>query len=226
MSDLGVFIDESGDVGPNSDFYIVTLILHDQALPVDTHVVRLENELSLLGIPPNSIVHAGPLIRREEGYKDISLESRRKIFFKMFSFIRQSDISHKSFCVNKRECSGQLAIRGRLANELGMFLRDNLGYFQRFDKVIVYYDNGQAIVTDLINTVFNAYLSRVDVRKIKHTDYRLSQAADLVCTLELLRQKEEYGGAMSHSEEIFFGNRRRLKKVFLKTLDRMVFYHR
>ena len=96
-------------------------------------------------------------------------------------------------------------------------------YFQRFDKVIVYYDNGQAIVTDLINTVFNAYLSRVDVRKIKHADYRLSQAADLVCTLELLRLKEKYGATMSRSEEIFFGSRRRLRKMFLKTLDRMSF---
>ena len=125
--------------------------------------------------------------------------------------------------MNKKEHFGQLAIKGRLANELGTFLRDNLEYFQNFDKVIVYYDNGQAIVVDLINTVFSAYLSRVDVRKISHADYRLSQAADLICTLELLRLKEERGVSMSRSEEIFFESRRRLNKVFFKTLNKMSF---
>lgn len=223
MSDLGIFIDESGDVGSNSDFYIVTLVLHDQSFSIASHVARLESELSYLGVSSGAIVHAGPLVRREEGYKDFSLGLRRKIFFKMFSFIRLCSITYRSFCVNKKEHFGQLAIKGRLANELGTFLRDNLEYFQNFDKVIVYYDNGQAIVVDLINTVFSAYLSRVDVRKISHADYRLSQAADLICTLELLRLKEERGVSMSRSEEIFFESRRRLNKVFFKTLNKMSF---
>ncbi len=225
MADLGIFIDESGDVGSNSDFYIVTLVLHDQSLPISDHVAKLESELSYLDVPASAIVHAGPLVRREEGYKNMSLEIRRKIFFKMFSFVRLCDVTHKSFCVNKKENFGQFAIKGKLANELGAFLRDQLGFFQSFDNVIVYYDNGQAIVTDLINTVFSAYLSCVDVRKIEHADYRLSQAADLVCTLELLRLKERQGIAMSRSEEIFFESRRRLNKVFLKTLAKMSFDH-
>lgn len=153
----------------------------------------------------------------------MSLELRRKIFFKMFSFVRLCGVRHKSFCVSKKEHPGQFAIKGKLANELGAFLRDNLEFFQSFSKVIVYYDNGQTIVTDLINTVFSAYLSRVDVRKISHADYRLCQAADLICTLELLRLKEERSIAMSRSEEIFFESRRRLNKVFLKTLRKTSF---
>lgn len=223
MADLGIFIDESGDVGSNSDFYIVTLILHDQSTPIGPQVERLEAELAYLGVPPRSIVHAGPLVRREEGYRNVSLEFRRRVFSKMFSFVRLCGVKHKSFCVCKREHGGQLAIKGRLAGELGAFLRDNLGYFQSFDKVIVYYDNGQALVTDLINTVFSAFLSRVDVRKISHADYRLCQAADLVCTLELLRVKGERGVPMSRSEEIFFESRRRLSKVYLKALEKLSF---
>ena len=148
---------------------------------------------------------------------------RRKIFFKMFSFMRLCNLAHVSFSINKKEHSGQFAIKGRLANNLGGFLTENLGYFQSFEKVIVYYDNGQSLVTDLINTVFNAWLSRVDVRKINHVDYRLAQVADLVCTLELLRIKEQNGMKMSRSEEIFFESRRRLNSVFLKTLRKMEF---
>ena len=96
-----------------------------------------------------------------------------------------------------------------ISNELGSFLRDNLAFFQGFESVIVYYDNGQALVTDLINTVLCAYLTNVDVRKIAPYEYRLSQAADMVCTLELMREKSENGAGMSKSEFIFFESRRR-----------------
>ncbi len=223
MSDLGIFIDESGDIGSNSDFYIVTLVFHDQSNQIDSQIQGFESELAHLGLSSQSIVHAGPIVRREEAYKDMSLTMRRKIFFKMFSFMRLCNLAHVSFSINKKEHSGQFAIKGRLANNLGGFLTENLGYFQSFEKVIVYYDNGQSLVTDLINTVFNAWLSRVDVRKINHVDYRLAQVADLVCTLELLRIKEQNGMKMSRSEEIFFESRRRLNSVFLKTLRKMEF---
>lgn len=141
----------------------------------------------------------------------------------MFSFVRLCPISYKTFSVRKRECADRFALRGRLANELGSFLRDNLAFFQGFESVIVYYDNGQALVTDLINTVLCAYLTNVDVRKIAPYEYRLSQAADMLCTLELMREKSENGAGMSKSEFIFFESRRRLSKVFLKTLKRLEF---
>lgn len=119
----------------------------------------------------------------------------------MFSFMRLCPITYKKFAVVKKECIDRFSLRGRLANELGGFLRDNLEYFQSFDKVIVYYDNGQALVTDLINTVLCSYLNNVDVRKITPDDYRLSQAADMACTLELMCMKIEQGYGMSRSEE-------------------------
>ena len=89
-----------------------------------------------------------PIVRKEDEWKDVDLEKRRKVFFKMFSFMRLSPISYKTFSVRKRECADRFALRGRLANELGSFLRDNLAFFQGFESVIVYYDNGQALVTD------------------------------------------------------------------------------
>ena len=100
---------------------------------------------------------------------------------------------------------------------------ETLAFFQGFGSVIVYYDNGQALVTDLINTVLCAYLTNVDVREIIPFECRLSQVADMLCTLELMREKPENGVGMSKSELIFFESRRRLSKVFLKTLKRLEF---
>lgn len=81
-----------------------------------------------------------------------------------------------TFSVKKKECVDRFALRGRLANEQGTILRGNLTFFQSFELVIVYYGNGQALVTDLINSMLCAYLTNVDVRKI----YRLSQAVDMM----------------------------------------------
>lgn len=162
-------------------------------------------------------------MRKEDEWKDTNLDKRRKTFFKMFSFVRLCLIRYKTFSVKKKECADRLALKGRLANEMGAFLRDNLAFFQSFESVIVYYDNGQALVTDLINTVLCAYLTNVDVRKIIPSEYRLSQAADMICTLELMREKSESSTGMSKSELIFFESRRRLYKVFLKTLKRLEF---
>lgn len=223
MSDLGIFIDESGDVGSNSEFYLITMVFHDQSLSIDANELKLRHELSLIDRQPVPAVHSGPIVRKEDEWKNIDLDKRRKAFFKMFSFVRLCPISYKTFSIRKKECADRFALRGRLANELGAFLRDNLEFFQGFSSVIVYYDNGQALVSDLINTVLCAYLTNVDVRKIVPSEYRLSQVADMICTLELMWMKAESSTGMSKSELIFFESRRRLNKVFLKTLKRLEF---
>ena len=222
MSDLDIFIDESGGVGSNSEFYLITLVLHDQAYPVTQQASRLSERLAHIGLVPDMAVHSGPIVRKEEDWHAADLTTRRRAFFAMFDFVRHCGISYKTFAVRKSECADRFALRGRLANEMGMFLRDNLSFFQGFDKVIVYYDNGQALVTDLINTVLCAYLSRVDVRKIVPRDYRLSQAADMLCTIELMGQKADRS-CLSRSEEVFFGSRRSLVKSYLRPMERLSF---
>ena len=95
-----------------------------------------------------------------------------------------------------------------------MFLRDNLPFLQGFDSIIVYYDNGQKEITNLVNTLFNAFLE-ADVRKVSPSDYSLFQAADMFCTFALLETKLENEG-LSNSETEFFLNARNLRKNYLK----------
>ena len=52
LSDLGIFIDESGDVGSNSEFYLITMILHDQASSIEQQEQKLCYELDLLDVHP------------------------------------------------------------------------------------------------------------------------------------------------------------------------------
>lgn len=223
MPTLSAFLDESGDTGTQSDYYLLTLVFHEQDVDITRPLERLSIELSNLDFPADKGLHCGPMIRGEEMYYGMKLEKRKRLFFKLFSFARTSGISYKTFVVKKREYPDKLALKGRLSKELGTFLKDNLEYLQKYDPVIVYYDNGQSMVTGLINSIFNAYLFNVEVRKVSPDDYRLFQVADMFCTLELAKAKIDDGRSLSKSEQHFFESRRRLIKVFLKTLDRIRF---
>lgn len=97
-----------------------------------------------------------------------------------------------------------------------------MGHYDVFlgvETVKVYYDNGQVEVSKILSSVFNALLSNVEFRKVMPENYKLFQAADLFCSMELVRLKME-NGMFSKSEEFFFGNMRDLRKNYLKPLQK------
>lgn len=222
MSELSVFIDESGDVGSNSEFYIVTLLFHDQASSVDPQIEALDQQLRYCGFPTDCAIHSGPIIRREDMYANMDIAGRKRIFAKMCAFTRKSGISYASFCYRKKEFDGRLKLKTRLARDLSLFIDENIRYFTSFDRVIVYYDNGQSIVTETISTVLAVKFFDIDIRKVLPSDYRLFQAADLLCTLELLGLKAN-AHCLSASELKFFGSERKLRKDYLKKLGELRF---
>lgn len=71
MSELSIFIDESGDFGPydfRSPYYIITMVFHDQSVDISGPVAKLEQDLANRGFPDHC-VHTGPIIRRENEYE-------------------------------------------------------------------------------------------------------------------------------------------------------------
>lgn len=217
MGELGVFIDESGDFGPyehHAPYYIITLVFHDQNSDISRQIEHLKRHLLEQGFAENHAIHSAPLIRRERDYKNMDLTARRKLFRSLFTFMHLCDIAYKSFVFKKREFEDHDKMVSLISREMSIFLRENLGFLQSFERVIVYYDNGQKEITNLVNTLFNAFLE-ADVRKVSPSDYSLFQAADMFCTLALLEKKIENEG-LSKSEREFFISVRDLKKNYLK----------
>lgn len=102
-------------------------------------------------------------------------------------------------------------------------MRDNIGYFQSFDRVVVYYDKGQKEITRTLKIIFSAHMSNVEFRIVQPEEYRLFQVADLACTLELLQLKH-VSKALSSSEKDFFINAKRLKKTYLHNFEMKRFH--
>lgn len=222
MRELSIFIDESGDFGPyepHAAYYLITLVFHNQADSINDDVAFLKRRVIEQWFQEEHAVHAGPLIRREADYSSLNIIERKRLFRSLFDFMRRVRIGFKTFTFRKKEFDGHDAMVSRMSREIGAYIRENLAFFQSFDRIVVYYDGGQKEITTIINSVLNVLLE-VEVERVRPSDYRLFQAADMICTLGLLVAKVT-DDSLTKSEREFFGGVRDLKKNYLRPLARM-----
>ena len=211
-----------GEFEKHSPYYIVTAVFHNQSNDISPELKKLNNALKNLGYM-NPIIHTRPLIRREDDYCEMSPNERRSILTKLFYFTVRCDIKYKCFLYEKREYSDVYKLQARMARDMSQFMKDNIDFFFSFDKVILYYDNGQQDLSRILNIVLATVLPEYDTRKAMQKDYRLSQVADLLCTMEQIRKNIDNGLGLTKSEELIFHNIRQLKKDFLKPLSKLEF---
>ena len=216
---LSVFIDESGDFGTyerHAPYYLVSMVLHDQSIDISERVNGLEHRLANLGYHQHAI-HTGPLIRRESVYANDAMEQRKHLFNILFYFARRLDIQYICAAVNKSECKDTVDMTAKLSRSIASSLTKHADFFNSYDRIIVYYDNGQVELTRIITTLFTVMFSHVEFRKVRPVDYKLFQVADLVCTAELLAIKAE-NKTFSKSETEFFQSIKSFRKEYLRAL--------
>lgn len=110
MTELSIFVDESGDFGEyekHAPYYIITLVMHNQAYDIEEELEHLESELSALGYP-NHCVHTGPIIRGEQEYRYVDISVRQKIMKRMMTFTRNVNVRYKSCYIEKRKTNDSL----------------------------------------------------------------------------------------------------------------------
>ena len=88
MKELSVFVNESGDFGQydyHSPYYILSFDFHDQEADITSALDILNQKLYSLGLG-TAAIHTGPVIRQEEIYNAIDLDTRRKIMRVLLAF--------------------------------------------------------------------------------------------------------------------------------------------
>jgi len=224
MKDLSVFVDESGDFGAfkyHSPFYMLTMVFHNQAVDISPDLKRLHEAINQSGVPDYTF-HAGPLIRREKEYKAFSLEERKKMFDYLYNFVRTIDVKYHTILIDKKHVTEELDLIDRLTKKLSSFLSEHINTLLSYDRIFIYYDYGQRELAKILVTAFNTALGNVKFKKVIPANYKLFQAADMFCTLELLAEKIERK-TLTNSELTFFTSERRLKKTYLRTLEKKRF---
>ena len=224
MRELSIFVDESGDFGSyehHSPYYIVTMVFHDQSSDISMDIERLNEKIRLSGLP-NSPVHTGPLIRNEGAYSNLSLLERKRIFNMLYYFTKNVDVKYRTIIVEKKQLADDLDLHLRITKQLSAFLKEHLEELLQYERIVVYYDFGQMELTKILLSVFNTVLSDVEFKKVVPANYKLFQAADMLCTLEMLNMKVEKK-MLSKSVLTFFTSSRDLVKSYLQAIHRKRF---
>ena len=222
VKEISVFVDESGSFDPAveaSQFYLVCMVFHDQSASIAEGIRRLNDSLAELGLTEDHAVHAGPLIRWEKPYRNHQRLERKTIFSLMMSFVRRSEITYHCFCVDKRTVDDYSGLRKKLLREIDRFLTDKTKELNAYDKLKIYYDNGQSDVLSILQEGFKPFNPKVEfIENVTPSKYRLFQAADMIATLELLRAKLQADGHITTSEKGFFESIQKLNRAYLKPL--------
>ena len=206
MKTLNIFIDESGDFGINnnaSDLYVVSFVYLSSLNNIEPFLNALKKRLNKLKF--TKMIHTADLIRHKGDYKDLSIDQRRKIFTAIYQFSRKSPIKLKSIIANKKYTDTYKLLKKQLTMELNELISNNLKYFQKFDKITIYYDNGQSQLTSILEDVFkNFNISFIsDFDKIKE---KLFQVADMLTFMDKYYYKFKHKLYISKNEKIFFEN--------------------
>lgn len=157
MKELSIFIDESGDFGEVKErpaYYLVTFVFHNQDNSIEQQVSKLEESVKTAGFDVEYI-HTGPVIRREEVFSRYSINERRKLLYKMLNFVNSCPISYLTVVVDRKEATDKIALSGKLAKAINISMSQHQDFFESFEKIIVYYDNGQTELSAILNAVFS-----------------------------------------------------------------------
>lgn len=223
MSELSIFVDESGDKSTHAQYFILALVFHDQNESIAGDISIYEQKLADADIP-NIPFHSEPLLNGHGDYKDLTLKYRKKLFSSFASLVRFLPIKYKAFIYKRSHFDSIDKLEARIKRDISSMLLNNLEFFQSFNHVKVYYDNGQDIVKHALYHSVEFALSKGAIEKkcTTMTEYRLAQVADYLCTIELAAAKyaaKENGGTY----EKFFGGIGSFKKNWLKQARRKSF---
>ena len=216
MRELSVFIDESGSDGLRDKYYLVTLVLHEQDDDISEGIKLYEQSLVEKGLPDVPF-HASPLLNGHGDYEGMELADRKRLLSAFRVLFRHMPVHYTCIALKTKEYPATDEVSNTMRRRLVEFLFDELPYFQGFDVVKIYYDNGQQSIAEAVHKAMDYALAKdaVIYRSASPADYRLSQVADYICTMELTALK--YADKVATATDgKFFGSWSQFKKGILK----------
>lgn len=216
MLEISLFADESGESGTESKYYLLTLVFHEQNDSIFQAISIYENDLRAKNLP-NIPLHACPLMNGHDDYEGMDIQDRKRLLQAFFTMLQHLPIKYHTFSYRKDEFLNSAALGARIRRDIVNLIFDNLDYLQRFDKIKVYYDDGQYVVTKALHDAVEYALSTnaIMYKDGNPRDYRLAQAADFICTIELTALKFE-AKEVTKTDDRFFGARNSFRKNWLK----------
>ena len=205
MKRLNIFIDETGEFGfgkGSSGLYGVSFTFHEHNLDVMTEITKLNDRLEKIGY--TNMIHMADLIMKRGDYSKLSIETRKEIFKAIFHFSRKIKVKFRSLILDKRYTDNARILRQQLSFEINKMIKENENYFKKFDKIIVYYDNGQEVLGTILDSIFMRFDGFEHRIEFDHKEKRLFQVSDMLTFIDKYDYKYRNKLTFAKGEKYFF----------------------
>ena len=205
MKRLNIFVDETGEFGFGdgaSELYGVSFTFHDHDIDITSELEYLNNRLNTIGY--TKMIHMADLIMRRGDYSKFSIDVRKNIFKSIFHFSRKINVKYKTIMIDKRYINSGRSLRQKLSLEINNMVKDNEIFFNKFDKIVMYYDNGQEVLGTILDSIFlrfDSFEHRID---FDHEEKRLFQVSDMLTCIDKFDYKYKNKLSFTRSEKYFF----------------------
>lgn len=202
---LNIFIDESGDFGfteGSSELYTVSFTIHESDNSIINDLEYLNNRLKKIDY--DGMIHLADLIARRGDYAHFDFKQRQNIFWSIFFFSKRVKVKIHTIIVDKRFKNNKTQLNRELAGEINNFFNSMSDYMNEFEKVVVYYDNGQDALGAIIDTLL---LNKTNVEhriEFDHKEKRLFQVSDMLTFVDKIVYKHQNNMPMTKAEKYFF----------------------
>ena len=150
------------------------------------------------------MIHLAYLVAKRGDYSHFDLEKRKSIFWAIFYFSNRVKVKIKTIIIDKKYINKKMQLNIALAREIGKLITENKNYFNSFDKIVIYYDNGQETLATILDTLF---ATNPNVERRTEFDYakkRLFQVSDMLTVIDKLDYKRKNNIAFTKAEKYFF----------------------
>lgn len=222
MRRLNIFVDETGEFGfgkGGSRLYGVSFTFHEQESDIMLELNKLNSRLEEIGY--TDMIHMADLIMRRGDYTKFSISKRKSIFNAIYQFSRRIPVKYRTIIIDKKYVDSPRVLKQQLSLEIINMVKENEKYLKKFNKIVMYYDNGQEILGTILDSIFlqfNGFEHKVD---FDHKEKRLFQVSDMLTYIDKFDYKYKNKMSFTKSEKFFFDFkdiRRILKEINKKRL--------
>lgn len=150
------------------------------------------------------MIHLAYLVAKRGDYSHFDLEKRKSIFWAIFYFSNRVKVKIKTIIIDKKYINKKMQLNIALAREIGKLITENKNYFNSFDKIVIYYDNGQETLATILDTLFATNPNVERRTEFDHAKKRLFQVSDMLTVIDKLDYKRKNNIAFTKAEKYFF----------------------
>lgn len=166
------------------------------------------------------MIHTTALVINKGEYKNISTPIRKSIFNAIYTFSKRIKVKYHTIIIDKKYMNNNKTLKRYITIEINKMINNNLDYFSKFDKIVIYYDNGQIPLGKIIDSEFSIFNTN-HIINFDHTEKKLFQVADMLTFIDKYNYKEKHKLSITNAEKYFFEDdemRKIIKRIENKRL--------